>query len=447
MDDDQILSTDELSTSLPPITVPAAERYARAEAVLQYLSAPKEEPLPDALSSFYRRQNLEGAQQILRVLDPKEQFSRFFAMDSAGLESFLDRDSRAVSDSRVEFSRDGEAPLPSELWNRFRRAAIENPPDRPLLGLRIAIDPGHMGSDLWDERTGKFVKDKNGAKLSEGMLNLQTALLLEAEFLKLGAAVMLTHRNLGPVSSLPYEQLSLEAYGRQELRNVSLSDWFENLLATGPAGPGLYRKFASSAPYKKLFSEASRSNYFILRADLSARPEAMLAFDPDISLVIHYDASGPNLVSPVPTDGTKVYIVGAFDPGEFATQKSRFRFAKHLLRPDAFSSSLGLGRFIVQQLQADLGLKFDKHGGGTSFEVEPGVFARNLGVSAGLGGHAVSFLEVLHYDDPNEFRMLRDFKYNMIIDGVSAPYSERLIQVVNAIRTGTLKFVASYSPF
>ena len=68
---------------------------------------------------------------------------------------------------------------------------------RPLTGLKVAIDPGHMGGEKWDEHTGKFMQpigQTNGRndKVSEGDLNLQTSMLLASQLEALGAEVRLT---------------------------------------------------------------------------------------------------------------------------------------------------------------------------------------------------------------------------------------------------------------
>jgi len=447
-DDSRILEREfdlaPLFTALPGARIAPGERYERAEAVFRHFGAPVETPVRDGLGAFARRQNQAGLLRILPTLDPKKQFQRFFALTGQAWDGFLDRDQLRVVDYRVPLAGPGEPLRSSGLHERFRRAARSNPASRPLQGLRIALDPGHMGGDLWDERTGKQVKGKNGAKLSEGILNLQTALLLQREFTRMGAEVALTHDTIGPVSAVPFERLPIPVFAREELRNEGLSTWFENLLATGPAGPALFKAFEQSSQVKALFAESSRWKYYVLREDLAARWKVMEAFDPDISLIIHYDASGGS-VSPVRKTGTKVYVVGSFDPNEFATQKSRARFSRQLLDPEAWESSLLLGRNVVGRLKNDLGLTFDKGGGGSSFQVEPGVFARNLAVSAALSGHAVSFLEVFHYDDPREFQLLRDYKYSLSIGGVETRYSERMVQVVNAIQRGVVEFVRSYA--
>lgn len=446
-DSERILSEeDDLSVPAPASgkSLPASERYQRAEAVLDHFLSPQENPNASALDSFSNLQTSAGAKNLLRWLDPKNQFSRFYSADSNGMDAFFDRDSRSVKDYSVGLAESGRA-RSDGLLEKFRSAARNNPRNLPLQGLKIALDPGHMGSNTWDERTGKFVKDGKGNKISEGVINLQTALLLEKEFERLGASVFITHRTLAPVSNLSYDQLSLQELGRKELRSESLSPWFENLIAQNAPGKALYDSFSKNSAFKKLFSEIKRGEYFISRVDLAARADAIAAFDPDITLIIHYDASGPNTVSPTPARGTKVYVVGAFDTTEWATQKTRLRMAKHLLHPEAWSSSLQLGRKIVRRLQSDLGLTFDKGGGGTSLEVESGVFARNLAVSSSLSAHAVSYLEIMHYDDPTEFQRLRNYKHNMTINGDNYPYSDRLVEIVNSVRSGVLDFVASYS--
>src|SRR5690606_13996088 len=99
--------------------------------------------------------------------------------------------------------------------------------------VKIAIDPGHMGEDLWDKRTGKYVRHTDGRYLSEGILALQVSLLLKRDLENLGAEVLLTRVTADPVSKIPYEQLELEPYIKNEIRESIHQPWFQSLLSAG----------------------------------------------------------------------------------------------------------------------------------------------------------------------------------------------------------------------
>ena len=426
--------------------LPPAEIFARTQAVLSHFSAPEEADSQPFVAPYAGLQTKSGAEAVLAIADPMRQFVRFGSLGESGIAAFLDRDVRGVPDYDVGFAPAKIERAPDAgrggLVSRLRKAA--NNPRRYLLeGLKVMLDPGHMGGQLWDARTGKYVHDAQGAKLSEGVLNLQTALLLERELTELGATVRLTHRSFAPTSTLSWETLPLEVFGRSELRRQSLAPWFQGLLDSAPAGEELYATFALRPEFQHLFSEAARAQYFLLRADLDARADSIADFAPDITLVLHYDA-WDNTVGTRRYDRTKVYILGDIDPAEFATRSDRLFLARHMLDPETWDASLELGRSVVRSLRRNLRIEYDEYGGGVSHAVEPGVFARNLVLSRKTFGHAVTYIEALHYNDPEEFAALRDYKYDLSIDGVNYPYSDRLLVVVDAIRQGVLNFVESF---
>jgi N-acetylmuramoyl-L-alanine amidase len=433
--------------------LPPDEAFARTVSVLRHLQVPAELDSQPELEGLALRQNLAGVQALLPVLDPTGTFRRFLRSPIEGaLEAYQDIDSREVSDFGVRLaSGDPAAPVDAGSFHERLLRARSNPASSPLAGLRIAIDPGHMGGAFWDRETGKEVHDSQGHILSEGVLNLQTALLLERSFEALGAQVALTHRELGPVSRLDYEHLDFARLGRDYLRDNTLEGWFQGLLSAGAAGSeALFAAFDSSAAIRKLFaaSDFNRQEYFILGEDLAARAQAINDFDADIALVIHYDtntpASDPWGVSPTRREATKVYVPGSYEPTELSSRASRASLARHLLDAITWRASLELGRDVVSELHSRLGLDYDGGGGGYSHAVEPGIFARNLGVVRRVSGRALTYVECLYYSDPVEFAALLDARHPMQIGGQNHPYSDRLAQVAGAIQSGVLKFVAHY---
>lgn len=453
-DVEDFLTSDFLKSEgpYPKPLLPPDELYRRTEAVLSHFGSPAETNPISRLRRLDGLQNSTGLRKLLPFLDPQNQFARWCSMDAKRLSASLDRDSKRMDDwslalkpaSRVRLRSSPQA----ELVTRLQQAARSNPASRLLTGLRIALDPGHMGGKLWDELTGKFVRDAaTGERLSEGVLNLQTVMLLEREFQALGAETLVTHRSLGPVTAVAYENLDVRAYARKELRATSLQDWF--LAQLEGENSGLFESFEKNVNVKKLFSEASRSNYFILRADLQARAELIEAFKPDITLIVHYDTAGAPGdewgTNPNGPNRTKVYVAGAYSQTEFATRAARSQFAEHALDPATWEASLLLSRHVVSSMSRGLGIPFDTYGGpGDPVRVEPGIYSRNLALTQRLSAHAVSYLEVLYYNQTKEFNALRKQRHPLVIDGENWPYSDRLLKAVHTIRDGTVAFVKSY---
>ena len=217
----------------------------------------------------------------------------------------------------------------------------------------------------------------------------------------------------------------------------------------GADSAALFAAADQSGAIKRVFadSEFNRGQYFILGQDLIARSEAINSFNADIALVIHFDAGdAPGDASGLNGgyDATKVYVVGSYAPAELSSRRERAYFAQHLLDEASWDASLKLGRAVVSQLHSDLKLPFDHSGGGISRETEPGIFARNLGVSRRVTQRALTYIECLYYDNPTEFAAISSARHPMQIGTESHPYSDRLVQVAQAIQKGVLNFVSHY---
>ncbi|MBY0472156.1 N-acetylmuramoyl-L-alanine amidase [bacterium] len=432
----------------------ALELYQRKEDVLAHFGAPPEIDYDSRWQDLIQvrpfSQSSQGITDLLKYLDPEAQFGRFFEVGTLPslLRAYRDRDSRSVSDYDVPFLPATLAQPPAFLEG-IQKAAAQKGSAKPLQGLRIALDPGHMGSKKWDQLSGKYIVDiKSGKRLSEGEIALQTALLLEAELTRLGAQVFVTRRGMHAVTPLPYDQLDVDEFAVRYLRENSLTSWFTDLIQTQNKGAPLYASFKNSSNFKALFTDYAKSVYYLLGADLQARAEIIEAFDPHITLVLHYDvatsSSADHGLSAGGRNGTKAYVVGSFEEEEFASAEDRFFFVKHLMEPEAWNESVKLSQAMVDTLQTQLAIPFDKSGGSAKQTISPGVFSRNLVLCRNLTGHALSYLEILFYNDPKEFAELTKSNYTMTIDGKAYPYSQRLVDVSNALRDGVLAYVGKH---
>src|SRR6185437_16891668 len=107
-----------------------------------------------------------------------------------------------------------------------------------------------------------------------------------------------------------------------------------------------------------------------------ARVDAIDAFQPDITLVLHYDAD-VNSVSNEPAskhDGTKIYVPGAFDASELASRRERVDLAKLFLDETTFRASVALAHQVVTTLSKNLKIPPDGRSPGITKEIEPGLY-------------------------------------------------------------------------
>lgn len=413
-----------------------AEMFARTQSVLNYYKVPE---LPSSQSELYvynMSQTLSGVQKLLPFIDAKNIFSKLFNLTATDLIGFDDIDNKSYQDFSIKLKPQGF---------RYNTVKIPNIPTMyPLKGVKIAIDPGHMGEDLWDKRTGKYVRHTDGRYLSEGILALQVSLLLKRDLENLGAEVLLTRVTADPVSKIPYEQLELEPYIKNEIRESIHQPWFQSLLSAG-TGQKLFTAFDKSSQIKKLFSPSSRYTYYILREDLWSRANIINEFNPDITLIVHFDVvpggqDGHGL-NPKAPNQTKIFIAGGFLENELASRNTRKQFAKKLLDQKQWDDSVNLSKKILTQFNKQMGLTFPTGFSGSK-TVAPGIFARNLGLTRAIDNSAIAYLECLFYNRPEEFNALTQYKYDMYINGKNYQYSDRLKQVADSIRDGVLDYVA-----
>lgn len=421
-----------------------SEIHARTQSVLNYYQVPAQPSGQGDLADLAGMQSLKDLQKMLPYLDPNKMFSRLFTVTNSDLKSFDDLDGKAQLDFTVNLetlSRFVEDLRIQDLNERLSKARGTS---QPLKGLRVALDPGHMGTKYWDQITGKYVRDNKGNYVSEGVIALQTSLLLKKELAALGATVELTHESLAAVSNVSYENFPVQQFARNELLESSHFPWFQKLLEKG-TGASLHQAFDNSPERKKLFAPNSRYTYFVLREDLWARAAKINAFKPDIVLIVHYDTvdlpSDPQAVNPKSPNQTKVFVAGSYLATDFASRKARKQFARKLLDQTQWNLSLKLSRKIITQFQSQMGLDLTQNTG-EGLRVESGIFARNLHIPRFLHAPAVAYLECLFYNRPQEFYALANTKHPLMIDGKNVPYSDRLAQVVKVLKDSVVNFAA-----
>jgi len=289
---------------------------------------------------------------------------------------------------------------------------------KSLVGVKIAIDPGHFGGQYahLEERYIDIPPSLERSKpiqFDEGTLSFLTAIYLKILLEKEGAIVMITRDQIG-----------------KGVYPEDFFDWLKN-------HPQLWRGEVS---LNKLF----RKYYNPL--DLRARAAKINAFAPDLSIVIHYnshhvdeESASNNAVTA--SNYNLVFIPGAFCRNELATQESRYEFLRLLTNAD-LKGSHALSRSILEQFNEKLKIPMVSNSDGARYldsvclKVAEGIYARNLALTRLIHG-PVCYGETLIQNNIDECLNLS--RTDFVIHG--RPCSSRVKQVAEAYYEGIKNYL------
>mgnify|MGYP001240506245 CR=1 FL=1 len=266
-------------------------------------------------------------------------------------EGFANLFSQLSLDSVVAiYKQKGMGRLPARL--HFPTPNAFSPPpgtEKPLTGLRVALDPGHFAGDMEiAELEGKYMKMRASPRtggqevaFNEANLSLATAYLIRDQLRALGATVLLSRSQPG-----------------KGVRDITYPEWrereaYQTLLAEMAAG----RIDSSKRDWwqRKADEKAWCKNVFNA-VDLRLRAEKINAFQPHLTLIIHYNIDSPNwelrdkegFFTPTNTNYLMAFTPGSFMKGELEDAESRVAFLRQLLTRDV-ESSVRLSEAFVRQ--------------------------------------------------------------------------------------------------
>lgn len=205
----------------------------------------------------------------------------------------------------LRFATSAAKPVP-----RFWRGRAELPPPmkgKPLAGLRIAIDPGHIGGK-WAKMEERWFQIGKGKPVTEGDMTLRVAKLLEDRLKKLGAEVRLTRSGTSPLTKTRPEKLLAEA-------RRSLAERDRKATA-----------FALQKESEKLFYRTAeiRSRAWLVNAVIK----------PDLVVCLHFNAEGwgdPARPTLIDTSHLHFLVTGAWSRDELEYEDQRFEMLHKLL--------------------------------------------------------------------------------------------------------------------
>jgi len=232
---------------------------------------------------------------------------------------------------QLRFATSGHAAPVPRHW-KTTAELTPAPEGKPLDGLHIAIDPGHIGGD-WAKLEERWLLVGDGPPVLEGDMTLLVAMLLKPRLEALGARVSLVRENNEPITPL---------------RPESLLDIAADT-ADAPESPAALRKLTERLFYRT--------------AEIRARAKLVNeTLKPDLVLCLHFNADAwgdPN--NPTLVERTHLHLLlnGAYTDEEVALADQRFALLDKLLRrtheeealvgatvADVFAEQSGLPPFV-----------------------------------------------------------------------------------------------------
>lgn len=307
----------------------------------------------------------------------------------------------------------------------------------PLAGLKIAIDPGHIGGqyarleeryiDLLPRAQQQIFEPLT---FHEGALTTRTAEKLKRELEALGAIVLLTKTAPGEtVIKKPFEIWLKEDF-----------NWAVDQLIAMQANPALQQKELLYWKNEASPTDIFRATYNYL--DLEERAEKINAFNPHLTLSCHYNLGGDydkNGKNPgIDFDYTLFFVPGAFKKGTTKDEafknaslkkpRARYEFIRLLVTQD-IEESVEIAKIALRECQNTFKLPtgddcaYLNH---LSIKHSPGIYYRNLTLNR-LVHSPILYGEPLCQDNFINAKILAT-NPDLIIDKVVTIYKNAIVE-------------------
>ncbi|KOY86836.1 hypothetical protein AD998_12400 [bacterium 336/3] len=303
-------------------------------------------------------------------------------------------------------------------------------PNKPLLGWKIALDPGHFAGDLQTARIeGKYLQmtlsDSTQIEFWESHLAWATAKLLQEKLANAGATVMLTR-------SKP-EYTAFESTFKSEYQEYTHRHMYAE------------QKMRKSMKSQKTRMPLPQNTFFQVsfkRNELRKRVEKINAFQPDLTLIMHYnvDEKNTNWNKPISKNFSMAFVGGAFEL-EDLKEESLDDFVRLMCTQDT-EKSISVAQKVLQFHQQDAKVPIVSLANDQDYLQDKclytgvqGVYTRNLLLARAIEG-IVCYGESLLQDSEQEIRRLNE-KTLKVGDIYTSP---RVLEIAEAYFKGILAY-------
>jgi hypothetical protein len=328
----------------------------------------------------------------------------------------------------------------------YKTHAESGDPGKPLKGIKIALDPGHIGGD-WAKLEARWFQIGDDPPVEEAKLNMITCDRLAERLEADGATIIWAKHGYDPVTDLRPDDLHREAIAALALRNPPNHSGYTPSFLFGLELPHFsHHSNRAEVTGNRIDEEAALLFYRV--AEIRARGDVVNRQHPDLTICVHYNADDwgdPN--HPTLTEHSRLVIFtnGAYEQSELAYDDYKFDMLRKLLDRTAVQEERGCA--LVGQSMLDT-LKYPPEDyPGTYFAHHltdvPSVYARDLLANRIYHG------PVIYCEGP--YMNARDAYYRIIagdylglraIRGESVPSIYR--QYAEAVEKGVLEYFGAH---
>jgi N-acetylmuramoyl-L-alanine amidase len=278
----------------------------------------------------------------------------------------MNRESQRFFILRLAENETARKPVP-RLW-RPAKSLPPARPEKPLSGVKIALDPGHLGG-RWAKMEERWFQVGNSQPVQEGDLTLRVAQLLAPRLRELGAKVSFIRNSNEPITAKRPDDFQ-ELARKILIKNGVPQPRADVLDPNDPAKEQTIRWQSEILFYR--YSEIRR------RAAL-----VNFKLHPDLVLCLHFNAEGwgdPN--NPTLTDINHLHLLvnGSYLAEELEFDDERFEMIRRLLSR-AYDEELPLADTIAVAMARATGLppyQYPTTNSTTKVGSSDYVYARNL---------------------------------------------------------------------
>lgn len=250
-------------------------------------------------------------------------WQKYFSIDQAGSEIRMKTQQR---DFIYEMKPTQEVPKRGSRYWRGKGELPERDSKVPLQGVRIALDPGHIGGKCAKMEERWFQIDE-GIPVMEGEMTLLVAQLIKPKLEALGADVFLTREANRPITRK--RSPHFKALAKAKVEALALEE-------------SLTDRFADKLFYRT--------------AEIRARARKVNeSIQPDLVVALHFNAEAwGDPADPQLTDNNHFHILlnGAYTTSELAQEDQRFEMTRRVLQ-GTIQEEVALSQSFVEAFKAE----------------------------------------------------------------------------------------------
>jgi hypothetical protein len=375
-----------------------------------------------ALAKFQKTITHDGFEQLLRgVYCPHGINEAFIRIDPDAACILLDRDAQTWFTLCFATS-----PATRQIFPRTWRPAKSLPRRRKagvLAGIKIALDPGHIGGE-WAKMEERWFKSGDAAPVEEGEMTLMVAKLVAEKLRGLGARVSFVRDKTEPVT--PFRPDDFKETARAMLKASGTENPPEEF--QGPDDP--LKEQTVRWHSEILFYRTSEIRERARRVNQKLRP--------DLVLCLHFNAEAwGDERNPTLTDKNHLHLLvnGSYSPAEIEFDDERFEMLQRLLSR-AYDEEIQIADTAATAMAKKTGLPPYQYTTDNATKVGTSgyVYSRNLAATR-LFRCPVVYFEPYVMNSGDVFARIQagDYEGTRVINGIERPsiyreYSDSVVE-------------------